>query len=557
MRHFTKRALCVFVSISMLLTLASLFTISSTALTTSATAAVSVGNNFMVAQSSTGEVWAWGSNDAKILGIADSTSKTPVKITLPTGVQSVAIRAGYDHVLMLGSDGNVYAWGNNDCGQLGMTTAENYLDAPTLVVGLQGKNVVALAAGKQFSLALTESGAVYAFGLNDKAQLGYIIPDGADSAATKVFTPTRVAALSEVFVTKITAANDFATAIDADGKAYVWGSASHSVLGADNNKDFPMKLPDAKTTETVLATALSETHSVFLLENGTVGFMGLNRNGQYGNGTTDSNPAVKFKPTDVSALKITAVAAMQDQTVLLGMDGKVYTAGKVFGSDEMQTSFTYLFEGMSTTPMAAMIAAGYQNGAFVAKDGSIWTWGDNGFGQLGNNTQGDAQAAPARVCNADGSAFALGTAPHIRDMVLMFKTSVPAPNFTVTIPSTIDVGELRQTSEEDPARLHYADFDVTVENVANLYGEFKIVLTVASGNENGAFYLSDGSVTLPYKLLTAKDATEALESGATLGEFTADGDVKTWICIDQSKILKSGLYSGTLVFDYTVAPIQD
>ena len=561
MRHYVKRALCLLVSLSILLTLASILTVSTTAVIDSLEPMIAIGDKFMIVQTASGEIWGWGDNASGVLGNVSSPETgtnitSPTKIDLPNGVTSVSISAGTDHVLMLGSDGNVYAWGNNEYGQLGVDNDGLPLSVPTCVTELEGKNMIAIAAGQRFSLALSDAGDVYSFGLGDKLQLGYELADGATYSAT----PTKVFALDNVFITQISAGIASVTVIDIDGKAYLWGSTKNYLLGTEDNQSIPASpfaLPSTKTTTPLLASALCSTHSAFLQNDGDIGFMGLNNYGQYGNNESTPQHSARYKITHTSTLNISAIAVSEQQTVLLSRDGKVYTAGARIPNDESSAGNTFatLFEN---APAATAIAAGYQNGAMLAQDGSVWTWGDNSRGQLGNGSVGESKAVPVKVCKHNGSNFDIGQAPTIKEVPLKFKTSVPAPTYAIVIPSTINVGELRQTDATDPDRNSFTKFTVSAQDVANLYGEKEIQISVSTKNENGVFSLQDGNGNvLPFDLLTTQDSQTPMSSGDILTSFTEDGSVDAWIRIDQSKITKSGIYNGVLVFSYSLNDINE
>ena len=563
MRYCVKRVLCLLVSLSILLALTLTFTLSTTASSTSDNPIISVGDKFIIVQTASGEIWGWGDNYAGVLGNASSSETgtnitSPVKITLPDGVTSVSVSAGADHVLMIGSDGNVYAWGNNEYGQLGIDNDGATLTAPTTVSALKDKNIIAVAAGQRFSLALSDGGDIYSFGRNNKQQLGYTLPDDAAYSAT----PRTVSALNDSFITQITAGIESASATDISGKVYLWGSNENYILGIDDNQTTPVTpfaLPEVKTTTPIAASAICSTHSAFLLSDGTVGFMGSNNYGQYGNGESTSLPSARFKVTDTSLWNICDIAVSDQQTILLSRNGKVYVAGAKVQNDENSASNTFvpLFANASQSPAASAIAAGYQNGAIIAQDGSVWAWGDNSRGQLGNGTVTDAQAAPNKVQKQDGSYFDIGQAPGIKDVPLKFTTSVPAPTYSVVIPATVDVGELRQTDTDDPDRNHLTKFTVSADGVANLYGEKEIQISVSSKNANGSFYLQDGNgAKLPFELLASEASQTPISSGDILARFTADGSVDTWIRIDQSQILQSGIYNGVLVFSYSIVDIN-
>ena len=555
MRYCVKRVLCLLVCVCTLLTLTVAFTLSTTASLPQKAPMVSIGNEFIIVQTASGEIWGWGDNSTGVLGTASSETNvtSPTKIALPQGVTSVSVSAGFDHVLMLASDGNVYAWGNNEAGQLGTEGGEKIL-TPTLVEGLRGKNVVAVSAGRRFSLALTDGGRVYAFGLNDKLQLGY------ESTPEFSATPTLIAALSGVFVKQINAGYNSATAVDINGKVYLWGSANNGVLGYDDsNTHLPTTLSDSKNALPVVGADISANHSAYLQNNGTVGFMGLNKYGQYGNSSTDQNPSVRFKTSDTSALGVIEIATADTQTVLLTKSGKVYTAGARNPNDVSSASNTFvpLFGEETQTPVAISIAANYKNGAMIAQDGSIWTWGANSCGQLGNGTTSEGQATPVKVMITTDSDFDMGQAPTVMSVPIKVTTSVPAPTYAITIPATIDIGELRQTDEADPNRHSLSKFTVTATNVDNLFGEKEICVSVTSGNTDGTFCLQDESGnTLPFELFREANAQTSIASGNVFARFDKNGSVDTWIRIDQSKITESGIYNGVLIFSYTAQDVQ-
>lgn len=559
MRHRVKRVLCLLTLLCILLALTTAFTLSTTASPSSIAPMITIGNKFIIVQTASGEIWGWGDNASGVLGTASSKETgtnitAPTQISLPQNVTAVSVSAGFDHVLMLGSDGNVYAWGNNEAGQLG-TSSGDTLSTPTLVAGLQGKSIVAVAAGHRFSLALSEGGKVYSFGLNDKLQLGY------EPTAKASATPTLIEALSGVFVKQIHAGYDSVTAIDVDGKVYLWGSGSNSVLGleAPPENHLPTALPEAKGALPVVCADLSANHSAYLQNDGTVGFMGLNKFGQYGNGETSDKAAVKFKVTDTASLGVSAIATSDAQTVLLTVDGKVYTAGAGMPNNadgSATATFVPLFEE-EKAPVATAIAASYQNGAIIAQDGSIWTWGDNSCGQLGNGKVSEGQSTPVKVLVDTDSDLDMGQAPTVMGVPMKFTTSVPAPTYSVVIPSTIDVGELRQTNETDPNRHSLTKFTVEVNNVSNLFGEKEIQISVKSGDQSGIFCLKDNNgIVLPFELFADEGAQAPIASGNTFAIFTQNGSVDAWIRIDQSKISQSGIYNGVLIFSYSVADVE-
>ena len=120
-----------------------------------------------------GTALAWGDNTYGELGNGSvgGISSTPVPVNLPAGVRVTAVAAGWDFSLALTSTGSVLAWGDNAYGQLGDHTTTNS-STPVPVDLPAGTRVTAVAAGDTFGLALTSTGGVLAWGDNNFGQLG-------------------------------------------------------------------------------------------------------------------------------------------------------------------------------------------------------------------------------------------------------------------------------------------------------------------------------------------------------------------------------------------------
>jgi len=136
---------------------------------------ISTSSNFSVALKKDGTVYAWGVdlNSCGTLGdgyIRNSSTPIQVKGVGGTGYLTdiIAISAGATHTLALKKDGTVYAWGSNRDKELGNGTNDEFSATPVLVKGVDGKGnlgeIISVAAGSQFSLALKKDGTVYAWG---------------------------------------------------------------------------------------------------------------------------------------------------------------------------------------------------------------------------------------------------------------------------------------------------------------------------------------------------------------------------------------------------------
>jgi alpha-tubulin suppressor-like RCC1 family protein len=336
--------------------------------------AIASGTNSLALKSD-GSVWAWGRGDKGQLGNGSRTdSNVPVRVANLNCVTAIAV--GGNQCLALRTDGSVWAWGGNSRGQLGDGTGANS-DTPVAVSGL-GAGVVAIAAGYQNSLALKSDGSVWAWGRNDRGQLGN--GTGNDSVV-----PVPISGLASRVI-QIADGDDFSLALRTDGSVWGWGNNFSGQLGNATRENLNTPTPVKGLVASVKAIAVGEGHSLALLANGSVLAWGKNTSGQLGNGTIRDTSV----PTPVSGLGsgVIAVAVGRgDFSLALKSDGSVWAwgwgaAGQLGdgSSDDrhVPTPVTGLWNGVTA------IAGGGFGGIALKSDGSVWAWGTNNHGELGN-----------------------------------------------------------------------------------------------------------------------------------------------------------------------------
>ncbi len=273
--------------------------------------AVAAGKVHSLAVTRDGRVWAWGNNDYRQLGNNSSEgSRTPVQVvthipataTQPdqfpplTGV--IAVAASEVHSVALKGDGTVWAWGNNQYGQLG--TGNTY-DAATAkpVVGLTGvKAIVAgghasttVEVGTAYTLAQDAEGAVWGWGNNAKCQLG----EAAWEQQTRPVSLPNLRNLGDLQV--LTGGEAHGTALTVDGQVWTWGDNQHGQQGdgTSNRVCAPQRVATLDEVETLGA---GPAHTLATKRDGTVWGWGYNLDGQLGNGTIEMNGL----PTPVKGL---------------------------------------------------------------------------------------------------------------------------------------------------------------------------------------------------------------------------------------------------------------
>ena len=193
--------------------------------------AVTGGDDDTLAIGSDGKLYGCGYNGDGELGDATASGpyyvSQPRPIGLPPGVAPEAIAEGYEDSLMIGSDGNLYTWGDNAYGELGngTTTEQNSPDVISLGPGV---SPTAIAAYGYDSYAIGSDGRLYAWGWNAFGQLG-------DGTTSQQVSPEAITLAAGVSPKAIAPGDGYAFAIGSDGQLYGWGNNSVGYLGDGTN----------------------------------------------------------------------------------------------------------------------------------------------------------------------------------------------------------------------------------------------------------------------------------------------------------------------------------
>ena len=337
-----------------------------------------------VALKKDGTVWTWGYNENGQLGDGTTTNRsTPVRVEgLST---ATAVASGVTHTLALDADGTVWAWGNNRNGQLG-NEANTSSPTPVRVRGL--RDVIAIASAGSSSLALKSDGTVWGWGLNVYGQLG----DGTRTYA--IATPVQTVGLSDVI--EIATGGSSSFAIEGDGSVWGWGWNSDGELGNGTTASTPTPVRVAAGVSNVVAISAGSDYTLFLAQDGTVWASGMNTVGQLGNGSTTDAIST---PVRVSSLSnVAAVSAGADHSLAVTHDGSVwawgYNSNGQLGDGTTANRSTPLRIGALSSVID--VAAGEMHSLALKQDGGAWAWGYNLYGQLGDGTNTDS-SAPVRV----------------------------------------------------------------------------------------------------------------------------------------------------------------
>lgn len=358
-------------------------------------------------------------------------------ITFNTGTNFNSGSAEGEHTLTVGSDGVVYGFGRGGYGELGDGTNTDRTSPVQVLKGAYngttylGDNpanpIIAVSSGAYHSIALAADGTIFTFGYNYYGQLG-------DNSNTNRSIPVQV--LEGVYngttylgdntsnpIISVVVGDMHSMALAADGTLFAFGWNSNEQLGDNTNTDRTTPIQVLKgayngntylgdnTANPIVSLAAGTYNSLALAADGTVFGFGRNNYGQLGDNTSTqrATPVKALKGGysgttylgDNTANPITALASGGMHTIALAADGTVFTFGLSnygqLGNDTVidestpiqvwkgvYNGTTYLGDN-NANPIVA-VAAGQHFSIAMAADGTVFTFGQNGNGQLGNNT---------------------------------------------------------------------------------------------------------------------------------------------------------------------------
>lgn len=321
-----------------------------------------------------GTVRAWGSNNPGFFYPGTiNNSNWLVAIDGLNNCTSVSAGSGYS--LALKDDGTVWAWGNNYHGTLGDGSYDNHL-TPARVKNLD--DITDVSSRGSHCLALEDDGTVWAWGLNNNGQLG----DGTQNAGKPLGKniPVRVNISN---VKAIATGGIFSAALKDDGTVWAWGSNKFGVLGYEENRSstIPVQIPGLSNI-TKITGGLG--HMLALKDDGTVWAWGDNDHCRLGNETASEFNGFTgvWTPVKVGGLSnIVDISAGNVHSMALDSDGTVYCWGQnsdgQIGEGSEVSYEHYVPITVNGLKDIRNISCGGRNSMAIDSRGQLWAWGAN------------------------------------------------------------------------------------------------------------------------------------------------------------------------------------
>ncbi|KAL0226674.1 hypothetical protein P9112_013998 [Eukaryota sp. TZLM1-RC] len=318
-------------------------------------------------------LYAWGANDKGQLGDGSITNRNePVRVGVTGDI--VDISAGLSHSLALLSNGDLLSWGCHGSGQGGHGSGDSYYTSPTLITNVNA-SFTTIFAGMDHSLALDTDNQVYTWGANDNGQLGLGHRDNVEF-------PTIVTVGGTPLLAKaIVGGHSHSAVIDLEGTVFTVGNNQNGRLGREGAGSGTTVFESITISDgTIPAVRMSAgaSNTLVILENGDVYGWGSNSGGYLALGSTSNTINQPTYSSALTELGITEMSPGDDHYIYLAMDGTARTAGSNWygqiGNGNTESSVSDLHQ-VSLPNLVIRVGATAQASYAVDIEGFVHIWG--------------------------------------------------------------------------------------------------------------------------------------------------------------------------------------
>jgi len=326
------------------------------------------------------ELLVWGDGSVGQLGKNSTSDGFTPATTFAGGTNWKQVACGGAHTAAIKTDGTLWTWGETSNGQLGANLGGALVRRSTPVTTFAGgTDWKQVACGVSHTAAIKTDGTLWVWGLNSSGQLG-----------TNNFISTSIPVTTFAGGTnwkQVDGNSRHTAAIKTDGTLWTWGQGADGELGVNdlNSRSLPTTTFAGGTNWKQVSCGGYYTAAI--KTDGTLWTWGRNTSGQLGDNTTSNKrtPVTTF----AGGTNWKQVDGNSSHTAAIKTDGTLWTwgnngSGKLGINDAItRTTPVTTFAGGTNWKQ---VTGGNSHTAAIKTDGTLWTWGYNGDGRLGNNS---------------------------------------------------------------------------------------------------------------------------------------------------------------------------
>ena len=325
------------------------------------------------------ELWVWGNGGNVQLGTNATTNRSTPVTTSAGGTNWKQLYSANLHTTAIKTDGTLWTWGNGRYGRLGNAVTTGNISTPvTTFAG--GTNWKQVSGGNTLTAAIKTDGTLWIWGLATLGRLGNGITTG------NVSTPVTTFAGGSSWK-QVSGGGSHCAAIKTDGTLWTWGNGGNAQLGTNAVTDKSTPVTTFAGGNNWKQVSAANLHTSAIKTDGTLWTWGSGDSGRLGNAVTTnvSTPVTTFAGgtnwKQVSAGGFHCAAIKTDGTLWTWGDN---TAGRLGNASTTNVSTPVTtFAGGSSWKQ---VSSGGYHMAAIKTDGTLWTWGNGTLAQLGNNS---------------------------------------------------------------------------------------------------------------------------------------------------------------------------
>ena len=328
-------------------------------------------------------LWVWGTNADGLLGLAPPT-ETTCFVDLGTQlVEKEYLIDVYPNLVPWVKSPSLWLWGDGGSGRLGDNSTINK-SSPVQTIS-NGSNWKQVSLGSSHSAAIKTDGTLWLWGAGGSGQLG-------NNALTSRSSPVQTFSCGTNWK-QVSLGSSHSAAVKTDGTLWLWGSDAdgNGILGTNSIVDQSSPVQTVSATANWKQVSLGSSHSAAIKTDGTLWLWGNSNGGRLGNNEAGDSPPCRSSPVQTvsTGTNWKQVSLGSSHSAAIKTDGTLWVWGGNGSGNLGNNSVSGQSSPVQTISLGInwkQVSLGSSLSSAIKVDGTLWLWGAGGSGELGNNS---------------------------------------------------------------------------------------------------------------------------------------------------------------------------